>query len=188
MDRDNQQETVKNTELAWLAGFLDSDGSVQITMPQAEKAKQKRVVNVWVDFSNGDAAIIEKASGIIEKMGISYHLASKKVRPIYKEDGSKFLPRKEICLAIRIGKLTSAKRILEQLIPYMAGTKAAQSRIIVRYCEKRIPKGRRPYESEDLMIVREFFENQVNKVSIRNLLHLDGLLNDYTHGTAQVMI
>ena len=64
MDRENQQATVKDTELAWLAGFLDSDGSVQMTMPQSTRAKNRRVVNVWVDFSNSDAGIIEKAINV----------------------------------------------------------------------------------------------------------------------------
>jgi hypothetical protein len=182
MDKDNQQETVKDTELAWLAGFLDSDGSVQLTMPQANKACKKRVINVWVDFSNSDILIIEKATEILGKMGIPFHIATKHVKPIYKQDGGKFLPRKEICLAVRLGKLTSVLKLLGQLVEYMAGNKAAHSRIIMKYCEQRIPKGRTKYDMEDLIIAKEFFETRVDKVAQRNLLHLDGLLNDYTHG------
>lgn len=188
MNRDNQQGTVRDTELAWLAGFLDSDGSVQITMPQQQKGRVKRVVNVWIDFSNGDASIIEKAADIISRMGISFHTAQKKVRPIYKEGGGKFLPRREICLSIRIGKLTSAKNLLEKVIPYLAGTKAAHSRIIVKYCARRIALGKAPYDGEDFAILREFFEDRGSPASLRNIGYIDGLLNDYEHGAIEAMV
>jgi len=179
MNIDNQQATVTETELAWLAGVLDSDGSVQLTMPQSTRAKRQRVVNVWVDFSNSDAGLIEKASDIITRMGISFHLANKKVKPIFKEGGGKFLPRKEICLAIRIGKLSNAKIILEQLIPYLASQKGPASRLIVNFCKTRIPKGRKPYDLEDVLIVKEYFEHKGGKTGKRNLEYLNGVLNDY---------
>lgn len=188
MNMDNQQATVKDTDLAWLAGFLDSDGSVQLTMPQSTRSKHQRVVNVWVDFSNSDANIIEKATNIITGLGITFHLAEKKVKPIFKEGGGKFLPRKEICLSVRIGKMESAKRLLESLLPYLAGYKAASSRLIIKFCESRLGKGRRTYDLDDLLVVKEYYESKGGKTADRNLSYLNGVLNDYEHGADMAMI
>lgn len=183
MDTDNQQATVTEVELAWLAGFLDSDGSVQMTMPQSTRAKHQRVVNVWVDFTNGDDLMIERAVSIITKMGVSFHVATKKVRPIYKKGGGKFLPRKEISLAIRIGKLSSAKTVLELLIPHMASSKAAAARLITRYCNQRIPKGRKQYDLEDILLIKEYYELKGDTATAkRNLEYINGSLRDYTAG------
>lgn len=183
MNMDNQQATAKDTELAWLAGFLDSDGSVQLTMPQSTRAKRQRCVNVWVDFSNGDALIIEKAVNIIKKLGISFHIAEKKVKPIFKEGGGKFMPRKEICLSVRVGKLSSAKFLLESLLPYIAGSKAASSRLIINYCASRIPKGRKHYDLEDMLLIKEYYEHKGGKTAARNLEYVNGVLNDYEYSS-----
>ncbi len=178
MNTDNQQETAKDTEIAWLAGFLDSDGSVQMTLPRSTKANNHRVVNLWVDFSNGDPAIIEKASNILDKMGIGFHIAQKFVKPIKKEGDGYYLPRRKICLAIKIGKIANIKKILEALLPYFAGQKAALSRIIVKFCERRLTQGRKPYVQEDLVIVQEFFEQKDGRYAAQNLEYLDRFLID----------
>jgi hypothetical protein len=157
-----------------------------MTMPQSTKAKNQRVINCWIDFSNTDAAIIEKASDIVSRMGIGFHIAEKRCRPIYKADGGTFLPRKEICLALRIGKLTSTRKLLIQLIPYLAGSKAAASRLIVKFCDQRIEKGRRAYDTDDLMVIREYYESRGGKAAERNIAYIDGSLNDYTTGANQM--
>lgn len=178
MNTENQQETAKDTELAWLAGFLDSDGSVQMTLPRATKTRNQRVVNLWVDFSNGDPCIIEKAIDILGKMDIGYHLAQKFVKPIKKEGDGYYLPRRKICLAIRIGKIASAKKILEALLPYLAGQKASLSRTIIKFCDRRLAQGRKPYVQEDLVIVQEFFEQKDGRCAAQNLEYLDRFLID----------
>ena len=184
VDRDNQQETVKDTELAWLAGFLDSDGSIQMTIPRSSRAKNRRVVNLWVDFSNGDPAIIDKALSILDKLDVGCHTAQKHVKPIYKQDGSYYLPNRKICLSLRIGKMANIEKLLRAVSPYLAGQKKALSNILIRFCESRAGKGRKTYDEQDILIVEEFFRQSDGRFAARNLEYLDGFLNDCTLSAA----
>ena len=184
MDRDNQQQSVQETELAWLAGVLDCDGSVQITIPRATRARQHRVVNVWISFDNTDAFLINRIIDILDRLGIGHYDAEKNIRPCYGENGKVYLSEKKICLFCRISKMQHIQTLLGQLLPYLVGQKKALSQIILRFVGRRLKQGRTPYEEDDLIIVRDFFKERNGRFAARNVEILDAMLRDFTPNSA----
>jgi len=180
MGTDNQQETVEDVELAWLAGVLDSDGSVQMTVPKSEKGARRCCVNVWIDFSNSDPAIINRVIDILDRIGLSHYDGEKRIKPIYKQDGTYYLSKTKICLFTRVSRLVSIEKALSLLHPFLVGQKKAHSEIILRFVRKRISKGRKKYDGEDLMVVQEFFRQRNGRFAAKHVETLDRLLNDCT--------
>jgi hypothetical protein len=185
VDTDNQQETIQAIELAWLAGVLDCDGSVQMTVPKSPKAKHHRRINVWIDFSNSDAAIINKVIDVLDRLGIGHYDGNKFIKPVYKQDGTFYKSETKICMFCRISKLKSIERLLSVISPYLVGQKKHFTEIILRFVRKRLKTGRKPYEEDDILIVKEFFQSRNGRFAAKNAEMLDRILNDCTPRAAQ---
>lgn len=185
MDTVNQQQTVQEVELSWLAGFLEGDGSMQLTMVNSPKSAMGKAINVWVSFDNTDAAVINRIIDILDRYGVGHYDGQKFIKPIYKEDGSYYQSRIKICLFVRISKIQGVLKVLSGLSPYLTGQKKAQAEIIMRFAKNRLKaKGRKNYESADIMIVREFIEKRDGRYAAKNLELLDRMLNDCTSDVA----
>jgi len=74
MDNTNGQSAGKN--LAWLAGFLDGDGSVRLVSYM--KKDGLRLFVPIIAFTNTDALIIEECVRILKENSIGHYLRAKK--------------------------------------------------------------------------------------------------------------
>jgi hypothetical protein len=185
MNTVNQQQTVSEVELAWLAGFLEGDGSMQLTLVNSPKGAKGKAINVWVSFDNTDASVINRIIDILDRYGVGHYDGQKFIKPVYKQDGSFYQSKIKICLFVRISKIQSVLKVLSGISPYLTGQKKGQAEIMMRFARKRLEaKGRKEYESADLMIVREFIEMRDGRFAAKNLELLDRMLNDCTSDAA----
>jgi hypothetical protein len=180
MDKDNQQETIRDTELAWMAGVIDADGNIQVSLPKIKKGNIGRVVNFWIDITCSDPGIIDRCVEIFEKMGIAHYDGQKEIKPVYKKDGSYYLSDTKYCLFTRVTRLGVLKDFLPRIIPHLAGNKKHLAMLMHRFLVKRLPKGRKPYDGEDIMGIIAFIKQADGRFATRNIEYLEGLLRDRT--------
>lgn len=131
MNRDNQQETASEAEKAWLAGFIDGEGSLSIGNL---KSKKTVALSPRLSIPNTDKANIAKVCAILDKILVSGHLEKKETRN----------EKWKTCYIIYVTYREKLKILLETIIPYLAGKKK-RAELILKFIDSRLEhnKGRR---------------------------------------------
>ncbi len=177
-DRENQQVIVKETDKAWLAGFLEGDG--YITMSSYLAAKKKKdsglVVSPVIGFSNQDALLIERAKKICDALAGGGVWLSENNKDFAYSYPSKY----NTVINLSVRRLSACSKILEALIPYLAGQKAARARLLLEFVNRRMSHPSQPYDSEEIGMVRTFVEEYVHTKGPRRGKTLRKFLRDHT--------
>jgi hypothetical protein len=175
-DRDNQQEIVAETEKAWLAGFLEGDGFITIGTDTAyKKIKDNgRVLKAQIGFCNTDALLIEKTKSICSRIANGGCWIDE------SKNGSNFTKIRQPLMTMRISRLSGIKRILDAVIPYMAGQKVARARLILEFVERRMSHPSQAYNMEEIGIVKTFVFEEIQRKGPPRGKALIKFLNDYT--------
>lgn len=119
---DNQQVT--QTELAWLAGIWDGEGTIAVRRNAKINQMSPRV-----HFTNTNASIILKAVEIMEKIGVKPHVRE-------KGQGGFEGSHKE-CYTIGFDTLSKSKLLLDTLLPYLVGKKD-QAILLLKFINSRM--------------------------------------------------
>jgi hypothetical protein len=140
----NSQAT--DVELAYLAGFMDGEGTFQIVRRKDYREGQHQAA---VEVSNTDPTLIEECFKLYEKLGVTPH-----VRSLNTNERN---PRHREAWIINIGRLTDIAVVCRALIPFLVGKKS-RAELLLRYCESRLKYGvgrggRRPWSGEELALV-----------------------------------
>ena|SRR6267378_5040257 len=114
---------VADTELAWLAGIYDGEGSVGL-------ASQKGVLSPAVQLSMTHAPTIRRAQKIMRTIGLNA------VTHAYQEKQ----PWQRPAHHVRIGRMADADLLARTLLPF-AITKREQWKVLARFTGSRL-KGR----------------------------------------------
>lgn len=122
----NDMESVTTTDWAWLAGMLNGDGCFSM---KVRKRDNRWKCDLSITLTQTDPCLIEKAVAILT-LGIQVNPSIQEYPPSGAGTNAKF--------NLRITKMDSMKRIIEQIDPYMAGVKQAKCRLILRYINNRI--------------------------------------------------
>jgi hypothetical protein len=133
---DNQQERLIDTvDLGWLVGFLESEGTFTISRHNKRK-NGKYNLHPYVQATNSDIALINKAARAAKQLGVNFYIYHKKNTYYH---------------IIHCGGYKRLARLLPQIIPYMAGEKRKKAEIILEYVNRRkhLPRGT-PYSEQDL--------------------------------------
>lgn len=183
MNRGNQQEIPTETEIAWLAGIVEGEGSVMLSCyVRNEKSKPK--VGTEIKVYNTDAGIIAKCTEIVERLNLSYHLSERAMKPMKMESGEKYGGRDPM-LTLTVNRLESAYLLGKLLLPWMFGDKQHRLRLIVQYLARRLNKikitGKHNVEIDkgDVEIVAEFYRTHVKRPGHNRHL-VEKLLRGYT--------
>lgn len=145
-----------DTELAWLGGIIDGEGSV-IIFSHTEKNGSRKICPS-VSIVNTDLGIINKARKILEELGLSFVL----------QDRSRYKQKKhykdQYALISRNQKYITT--LLLHITPYLFSNKRQAAELVRDYCVQRqnkverIPnKGTTPYDEKDW----EYLENYQKK-------------------------
>lgn len=133
-----------NTDLAWLAGIWDGEGSLTI-FSHTEKNGSKKICPTAI-VVNTDINIISEIQRILEGLDCSFVIHE--YRPTNKKHKLQWRITTRNTLYIR--------RLLEAILPYLKGEKKAKGEILLRYVKQRrakmerLPsKGSTPYDAED---------------------------------------
>lgn len=182
-DTENQQETVKTEEFAWLAGIIEGEGSITMSV-------RKKSWNGWngvgvdcnVQVDNTDSGIILKVKHILNKIGIEPRVSERPTASIKHRDGSEYSSPKTI-LRIQLSKMSHIKKVLDGIIQHMAGEKKTRAALILEFIQRRQSyQGDRSkggpswYTGYDWDLVRRFLEITGSKM----LPEVDRILRDYT--------
>ena len=131
-----------NTNIAWLAGIMEGEGSFFIAHQQRSQTDQIRAT---ITMSNTDPGLVNKALQVFEEIGTPLYLHE------YKNKKGSTRPVFEMSTA----QQSKVKTICEALIPYMFGEKKAKAEILLRFVNNRLAKGKGNYDSEDWQVFRE---------------------------------
>lgn len=172
MDRDNQQATPTEGEIAWLAGIIEGEGSLMMSLWQRnERGGQKPKVGLTVKIYNSDAGIIRKAASILELLAVGYHLKERDMPPMAKAGGDGHYAPTAPMLTLTISRLSFVAAVLRAIRPWLFGEKAARADLMLQFLDRRFVKfeikgsgaqrmGKRaPYDADDIRLVLTFAQN-----------------------------
>jgi len=170
----NQQE-VSEIELAWLAGMLNGDGCFSLTF-RSRNGKLK--CDMSLTITQCDPGVIDKADELFNKIGITPGISE------YAASGAGVRTKWNL----RISKMAHIHRVIEAIIPYMIGEKAAQANLMKRYLDRRLPYadpalrrwkgGEIENDIESLKIAADFYK--VRRLGMPK--ELAQVLRDYPQG------
>lgn len=122
LEMGNQQAT--QTELAWLSGIIDGEGSLTMSY-----TKEKKAYTPSLTIANTNELMISVIVDILNKLGCSFYINKKTQGHLGSKD----------VWYIQIRRFETLKVLLEKVIPYMV-SKQAQAKLILRFVNLRLPK------------------------------------------------
>ncbi len=140
---------MQDTDLAWLAGIWEGEGSVLLfSRPINDKRIQ---ITPCVTMSNSDIGIVNKARKIIEEMGCNFSWRE------YKPKGKDSY---KMCYRISSQHAGNIKIFLEHVMPWMYGAKKSYGETLLAFVSRRLEKAagkplkHTPYDEEDYEFLR----------------------------------
>lgn len=135
---------MQDTDLAWLAGIWDGEGTITM-FTHREKTGNTKLCPV-VCIVNTDIHIINKVRSILEELNCFFSLQERKpLKSHYKQQWS-FITR----------NMKYIKILLENINPFLVGEKKAKGEILLSYVKQRMDKmerlpskGSTPYDKID---------------------------------------
>lgn len=172
----NQQERNDATalDLSWLAGMMNGDGCFSLTF--AIRKNENVKCDLSLTLTQCDPALIERATSIMNAIGVN---------PAIQEYGPQADGRR-VKYNLRVNKMAHIARVIDAIVPFMAGEKLAQARLMRRYIARRVaftdPKNRQNGASvlqdrEALAIARDFYVARNSQATFPK--QIVKVLNDY---------
>ena len=164
MDRDNQQATPTDCEIAWLAGIIEGEGTLMMSLWQRNDGPDRRPkVGLQVKVYNSDAGIMRQVASILERLAVGFHLRERDMPPMLKPEGQGYYMPVAPMLTATISRLSSVHHILTAIRPWLFGDKAARADLMLKFLERRFAKfeddsmGKwAPYDAGDIRLVLQF--------------------------------
>ena len=171
----NQQETLKKTDLAWLAGIIEGEGWITMTAYKSPKKTWAGgyVITPRIGVCNTDAGIIRKARQIFDKLGTNNYITEHtETRP-----GSGF---GTTMLQVTTNRLDTVRNILISIMPYMAGQKLHRAELVLDYVSKRLAHKFEPYTQGEVNLAGRFMQECISTKGKKRATSLSGFLRDFT--------
>ncbi|MGI0016753.1 MAG: hypothetical protein ACREBU_25295 [Nitrososphaera sp.] len=142
-----KSKLVTETELAWLAGLWDGEGSITIFTHKERNGAEKICPTLLV--VNTNESIIAEAVRILDALGTSFHVFERKMsNPKWKDS-----------IQLNTRNTGYIKTALEAMLPYLIGKKP-QAQLVLRYVNKKLGQmiaapGRTRYDSDDRSVQQQ---------------------------------
>lgn len=187
MDTDNQQQTVSDLEVGWLAGIIEGEGTIGLQIHKRKGRNQQMRVTPRVIISNTDKEIIEKCVNILDGIGVGkwVHMTranNKKVSSLFAlngADGKRYRDMHQI----QIDGFKRLRLLLPAIRPALFGEKRHRADILLRLISNRMAKCKESekasnisYDEEDVKTMLEF----VKITKSPNYDKIAGMLNEHT--------
>jgi len=138
-----------NTELAWLAGIWEGEGSILLYSRPVDNNRIQ--ITPSLQMSNTDVHIMNKARKILEELGCSF--SWRQYRP---KKGTRD------CYRLSSSNAEYISKTLSEILPYMYGEKKAIGETLLAFTSRRVEKAKdqkggfkhTPYDEEDYEFVR----------------------------------
>lgn len=145
---DNQQATLKDTELAWLAGFWDGEGTISL---YNSPCKGRNRIQQNMSVCNTHVPTMERVMRLLKTLGVTYY--------VHDAGGNeKHKPR----TIVEIRRLVSVHTLALAIQPYLF-TKSEQCALLLRFVTRRVESDvkRMGYNDEDYYLYNAL--RQLNK-------------------------
>jgi len=144
---------MKDTDLAWLGGIWDGEGSIAL-FTHTERTGNKKICPC-VSMCNTDIAIINKTRKLLEDIGCSFSLQELQPKNSRHKVRWDLITRNQKYIIL----------FLEAVKPYIFSIKKEKAEILLDYCKRRsakmerLPsKGSTPYDNTDWETLSKFKE------------------------------
>lgn len=157
-EMDNQQVT--REEIGWLAGFVDGEGYLGISMYR-NHSRGCKTIKVELNVVNTDKAMIDKYVAIVNKIGSNPYLRKNKKYKKYNGD------KKKDVYTATIHRMSPLHRVLKIMLPHLTGMKKRRGELINEFLASRLWKTDRckgvrgiPYSEREIEIIQECLKLQ----------------------------
>lgn len=158
---DNQQERL-DMLLHWLAGIIDGEGSITLTVRREKKNAFSYRPRIHI--TNTDEELIKLCSEILDGFDVQYYIQRSKAKSINHRD------RIDLII-IGMRRCLKALSILEPVLRI----KKPQAHVMIMYCLDRLKKPKNaPIDDDDMRWVNMLSE--INKTGV----NVFKILRDYT--------
>lgn len=133
---DNPQGTlpVSETEKAWLAGIIDGEGSIILSIQVHGNKLWNALPEVHV--GNTEKVMIETIGDIYNRLGVGRHISRRKLSKTNGVTGQRGMAYRDLYVVAVIGFLR-VRKLLPQVLPYLVTSKRQKGELILRYVERR---------------------------------------------------
>jgi hypothetical protein len=165
---------IKDTDLAWLAGIIDGEGSLYFIDKRKSKEQTRGWICVGANIASCDADMIEEISKIYYRLGLRFWFS------LHKNNERN--PNWNLALGIQTSGLNNVKKLLISVYPYLVN-KRPLARFLLEYINWRQDKGfggNRKYidEKEIEQWFQRFYESRqpkpVSSTTMRRASHILG--------------
>jgi len=154
---DNQQETVSETEMGWLAGIIDGEGCIHIDIDP------KGGAHPYLTITNTDSKITDKASDIWHRLGIGCRTSTRSNRGKGWNDA----------IDVMVIGYKRLKPALIAIMPYLVG-KADEALLLYEFVESRLEKSLHTYNMR-------YSQEEMDLIhALKNKKSRNRILRDYT--------
>lgn len=138
---------ISDTEKAWLAGFLDADGTIRLRIGRKNTGKWKKVgpksLVPLVMYFNTCVVTGARIAELIGKSTVDFSATVTKAKKVYGTNRPK--------VTIEVGGIIRVEPFLKMIRPYLV-TKAVEADLVLKFCEIRKSRGRGAYEEIEYKI------------------------------------
>jgi len=156
----NQQRNLGDTDLAWLAGFIDGEGSFgfqQIASPRTRPGERDRshkrpYFNPRISVGNTDMPTLEYVQDIASAFHLAHHVYLRRNRGL-RLNGVEKPPFWQV----RAEGIRRCRGWLVHLLPFLY-TKRDQAQVMLEFCDSRLDMDghAKPYTPRELEILSIF--------------------------------
>jgi hypothetical protein len=126
---------MKDTQLAWLAGLWDGEGSITIFSHTEKNGTKKLCPTLLV--VNTDMTIIAEAKKLLDELDTSFHLFERRTNN----------PKHKNAFQLSTRNAGYIEKVLTAILPYLVGKKA-QAELTLQYVKKRAHQHH--YDEQDI--------------------------------------
>lgn len=177
------------SELGWLAGIIDGEGTIVLFLGVGKNGKLRNV-SPQIVIGNTEHVMIEKCADIMQKLGVGAHISSREPKRPCGVEGSKVKSTYKTLHVISVVGYSRSQKLLQAIVPYLITGKKERGEMILRFIEQRGRKmfkdgkfrcGRfqgSNFDVDDMRLIRDIVATGRSK----HLHIVEGLLRDYTQG------
>jgi hypothetical protein len=148
--------------LAWLAGFLEGDGSVKLN--KASMSGNRTIYSPGIVFSNTDPLIIEEVAKILKEHEIGYYIHAKRT-----VNG--------IAFDLSVKGFKRVEPLARLLVDYLVGKKLIEMQLLLEWLSSRKETGNyKTYTERELEIVKHI--SDLHSPSYPQRLHAELPIGD----------
>lgn len=183
MNTDNQQEIGL---VGWLAGIVDGEGTVSLTISRRANRSQMIRTAPKVIIANTDPGIIDRCLLAFKQIGVG-HYAQNVRRPAGHVIGvpvEKFKP----VVVLEVTGLKRVQTLLNAIRPFLAGEKATRADLLQKFIAGRIGYAASSKKAHNMAYRKEDVDNALAFLRVtktKNIDHIAKILNEHTREMRQ---